>query len=398
MQRLLGAVEEDRLEVAAAPLRRPREELAGLGVRRRRSRGPCRPTRRAGPGRETPAAALMRARSSRQRRRRSRRSDRASSQRSKRSREAARARRSARPGASPGRPSIGGCSGSSSQGWSVKTAGLAAVAGARLGLGEPRARRASGTATRRRAGAAGRRPRPVSGGSSTSDQPSRLDPVRARADCRRGRAAAPASSRRRSGSPPRRASASAGASGVADRPLRGAVDRDGRAAAGALDAIARPAAGRRGTPPASARRRGGAGRRARRSRVPAARPRARGPDAARAIQPRKKTVARWPPRVEPVEERRRASSRCASAKRVPAPRIRVVAVAADVEPVLRVDRQDARRAPAGAQRRDEGRGHGGDCSCRARAQLIGFSPATVALRLNAVERSSGLVSRVSNTL
>ncbi len=48
----------------------------------------------------------------------------------------------------------------------------------------------------------------------------------------------------------------------------------------------------------------------------------------------------------------------AGRKRGPAPRIGVVVVAADVEPVLRVDRQDARRAPESAQRSDDGGGHG----------------------------------------
>ena len=191
-----------------------------------------------------------------------------------------------------GRPSIARMRGIELPRMQREDRGPSAAAEAR-----PRPRRGAtrtepGTATRPRAAADGRGSRPVRGGISTRDQPSRSIRCGPRGLSGLPSGAQRASSRRRSGIPPRRARGSASASALR-------IDHSAArwvasvAAAGRLDGLRARGAGRPGTPtrvissarqcrspwtpiswPASA-----AASRTRRG-------------CRRAIQPRKKTVAR----------------------------------------------------------------------------------------------------------
>ena len=199
------------------------------------------------------------------------------------------------------RPGIGGCAASSSQGWTREHRRLAALADRPLGRRERGVREESGRATPLRAGR--RRPRtvPVSGGISTSDQPSPRDAMRPGEIRTRARAAAPASWRRRSGTRRRRARRSAAAPGcridhsaarwTPAAHARGRLDR----VPGAQQVLA-------GTLRPSSRRRGGGGRRGLRSRGPGAPLRGEGPGSAGRSSPRKNTVARCRARRQELEQ------------------------------------------------------------------------------------------------
>ena len=290
VQRLLRALEEEsaRGRGRSAP-RSARRGRAPPG-RRRRSRGPCRPTRTSWPGKRNAAVRLMPARAPGARRR-APRSGRARATASRRARKARAARGSARPASCAGRPSIGGCAGSSSQGWTVKTAG------------SPRSRKRASAAARRASDRMRNGHAPPSGSRRPKTRPRQrrhlrqrpavaVDPVRALGIVRRCRAAARASSRRRSGSPrPRARRAPATPASRIDHSAARYALAPMPPPASSIDCRAR-GAGRPGTPARVISS-------ARRCRSPwtpiswpRARPRARGCGYRRAIQPRKKTVAR----------------------------------------------------------------------------------------------------------
>ena len=247
-----------------------------------------------------------------------------------------RERRQARPSADAPR--------SSSQGWNVKTAG------------SPRSRSRSSAAARRarredpkrpaRRPAAARRPKTAAGQRRHLDE---RPAVAARCGAARaGSSALPSGGTRHHrgvarGIPPPRARRAPAAAGVADRPLGRPVGaRRARRAASSIDRRAREQV------VAELRRRHLVG-----AAVQVA-------VDADLVAPARRLAdeVRVAPRDPAEEEDRRAVAAAArarrrarpsvvsirGAKRVPAPRVGVVAVAADVEPVLRVDRQDARRA------------------------------------------------------
>ena len=272
-----------------------------------------------------------------------------------RSCESQRSNRSGRPDrpakctrrSSGGRPSIGGCASSNSHGWNVNTAGKPASRNA----ASARARRLDGQDPEGPAASHGKR-----SAEPASRQRRHLED-RARRETRSGGARAgllarPSGGTRVIDASQRKPSAarisSAGSLGCADGPFRGAIRRRSHSR-GALHLLARSQGVVAELARASCRRRGGGGRRERRSRVRGAPPRAAGAGYRSAIQPRKKNVARWPPWPRRVEEPADGLLD-PGRERVPAARVGVELVAADMEPLLRVDREHARRAPGRAQR------------------------------------------------